>query len=389
MRALVVTEKHDPEPAQHDGGARLVESLRRHLSGRLEILQFDRNDGVGKSDAMWRYRYPKTDGDRFGRRIDNADFIAARVREVAHRFTHVLFVHVSMQFGFTRAPLSGPRTITFPMFLTSSYLAANERVPPSYRELERQTLSSTDRVLTPSHLERRQLLSEYGVPEQRVRVVPRGIEVELLTPRRRALAGKPLFCSVGSVKRQKNTVGLVGLFHAVRRRHPTARLHIIGPVQDVDYARQLKLEIERLGLSDAVDLLGHVPPARLASVLSDVHVNLSASHCETFGRAIFETLASGIPNVVPASGNAAAEYLEGRPYARFYHDMGSALEAVDSILANYGPLSEAALEVGAQFDDARAGRLLVEEIVRTESELIEERVEMRGPEGRVPHGGES
>ncbi len=388
MRALVVTEKCSPELAQRDGGARLVASLLRNLDGMADVLQFD-NEGppsAGGSAAACRHRYPASTGDRFERRISAADFVAARVREVAHRYTHVLFVHVSMQFGFARAPLSGPEAITFPMFLTPSYVVSGERVPSSYRDLERRVLASTDRVLTPSHLERRQLTAEYGVPEKRIRVIPRGFEGELLSHRARTFAGAPRFCSIGSIKRQKNTVGLIRLFHAARSRHPGARLRVVGPVQDVDYAREVSAEIARLELTGAVELVGHVPPDHLAAAIEDAHVNLSASHCETFGRAIFETLASGIPNIAPARGNAAAEYLDGAPYARFYDDTSEALASIDSVLADYGPLSAMAMEVRDMFDDAWLGRLLAEEIKETDILAVADLDAIRVGDGPVRPG---
>ncbi len=371
MRALIVTEKCGPDPTQRDGGARLVASLQRSLKGMTDVIQFD-DEGAARSTggvgATWRHRYPPSTGDRFARRISSAAFVAARVREIAHRYTHLLFVHVSMQFGFAGEPISGPRTITFPMFLTPSYLTSGERVPQAYRELERRVLVSTDRVLTPSHLERHQLTREYGVEEERVRVLPRGIDGTLLSPRARSLGHAPLFCSVGSIKRQKNTVGLIRLFHGARERHPSARLRIVGPIQDTEYAREVESETARLELTNAVEFTGHVPPEQLASVLDDVHVSLSASHCETFGRAIFETLASGIPNIAPAHRNAAAEYLGGLPYARFHADSNDALDALDAILDDYEPLSAMALEVGELFDDAWLGRLLAQEI--EESEIL-------------------
>ncbi|MBP6831075.1 MAG: glycosyltransferase [Deltaproteobacteria bacterium] len=359
MRLLVVTEKCGPELAARDGGARLIASLQRAFGDDLAIAQFGRRADAA---ARWHHPYPVTGGDRFSRRLANASFVADRVREMAPGFTDVAFVHVSMQFAVGADSLPGVRTWTLPMFLTPSYVASGEVVPAAYTEAEQRVLASTGRIITPSHLERRQMSDEYGVPGERVRVVPRGVESGLFPPLVRSLRGAPLLCSVGSIKRQKNTVGLVRLFAGVRARHPDARLRVIGGVQDEPYAAEVRAEIRRLDLDDCVELVGYLPPSALSGALAEAHLHLSRSACETFGRAIFETLAAGIPNVARAQHNAAAEFLARVPYARFEDDDTRALDAIDELLADLPRLSAMAGEVGALFDDEALGQTLAAEL---------------------------
>lgn len=104
MRLLVITEKCGPEKARRDGGARLVQSIQRALGASASVMQFG---GRSDASARWHHRYPKGSSNRFLARLENAPFIADRVREVTRDFTHVVFVHASMQFGFAEAPLDG------------------------------------------------------------------------------------------------------------------------------------------------------------------------------------------------------------------------------------------------------------------------------------------
>ncbi len=366
MRLLVVTEKLDAAVDQRDGGARLIASLQHAFTGRLDVLQFD--DNRGKTTG--RLRYPAVGGNRFDRRMANADFIAEKVRDVVQGYTHVLFVHVSMQFGFADRPLRGVRTWTLPMFLTPSYEAAGELVPPDYTALERRTLAGTDRILTPSHFERRQLVAEYGVRPDRIRVVPRGVDATLLAPRVRQLSTPLRFCSVGSIKRQKNTLGLIRLFDALRQLHSGATLRLVGPVQDDRYADLVRDEIAARGLGAAVTWQGYVAPHDLADALADAHMHLSASHCETFGRAIFETLASGLPNIAPLQNNAAAEFLGQTPYALFYREEAEACAQVESLLHDYASRSALALEIGELYDDRFLADRLAAEVLEDEAIVV-------------------
>ncbi|HET7230036.1 MAG TPA: glycosyltransferase [Longimicrobium sp.] len=359
MRLLVVTEKCGPEEARRDGGARLVQSIQRTFGASASVMQFG---GRSDASARWHHHYPKGSSNRFLARLQNAPLIADRVREVAQDFTHVVFVHVSMQFGFAEAPLDGVTSWTFPMFLTPSYRASGETVPEEYTGAERRVLATASHVLTPGHLERRQLVEFYGVPEGRIRVIPRGVDRGYVSPRVRELNGPLRLCSIGSIKPQKNTLGLLHLLHSVRKRRPGATLRVIGPVQDEAYAARVRRAVQRLGLGDAVRMSGYVPPEDLAAATEDAHLHVSAASCETFGRAIFETLAGGMPNVGRATGNAAAEYLRHVPYARFVDDAEEAAAAVDELLDDLPTWSAMAREIGELYDDRSLSARLAAEL---------------------------
>jgi glycosyltransferase involved in cell wall biosynthesis len=364
MKILVVTEKCNPIRTQRDGGARLVETMQRSFGDTLSILQFGKCED---SSATWQFEYPVNHKNRFERRIANADFIGEKIQTLEQAFTHVIFIHLSMQFGLIHFPLKREIIIwTFPMLLTPSYLASGETVPARYTEMERLALVHSQHIITPSHFERRQLVDFYSVPQELIRVIPRGVDSQWIVPKIRRLESPPKFCAVGSIKPQKETIGLIRLFAKIRKIFPEATLKMIGPIQNSDYYRDVLEEIKRRGLDEAIEFAGYVPPPELPAALEEAHLHLSTSLCETFGRSIFETLASGLPNVARAAGNAAAEFLQDLPYARFTDNEPAALHAIQEIFANLPTLSEMACEIGELYNDARLSQLLVAEICRKE-----------------------
>jgi glycosyltransferase involved in cell wall biosynthesis/hydroxymethylpyrimidine pyrophosphatase-like HAD family hydrolase len=360
MKILLVTEKCDPDDRQRDGGARLVDSLRKAFGDSLQIMQFG---SQSNQSATWNFNYPIVLGDRFKRRVANAEFIAKQVKAIEKNFTHIIFVHISMQFGLIDLPLDKrTATWTFPMFLTPSYKNSGEDVPKEYTEIERITLANSLNILTPSHLEKKQLMEFYSISEEQIHVVPRGLDMSHIKPCIRSLGATPSFCSVGSIKPQKNTLGLVELFAKVLVKFPGATLHIIGPAQNNDYYIRVIDKINILGLQNNIELTGHLTPTELSYIIKDCHLHISTSLCETFGRSIFETLASGIPNVVRLQENAAAEYLAHLPYAKFVEDDDSALNAIDHMLSNLSKLSSMAIEIGGLYDDVMLGKLIAAKI---------------------------
>lgn len=360
MKILLITEKCSPNEAQRDGGARLVDTLQRAFGNSLNIMQFGPQID---SSATWHFDYPFNLTNRFERRLANANFIAEKIKAVEHHFTHVIFIHISMQFGLANLPLQeGIHIWTFPMFLTPSYVASGEVVSETYSEMERRTLANSKNILTPSHFEKQQLIDFYSIPKEHIHVVPRGVDTQFLVPKIRSLDGPPKFCSVGSIKPQKNILGLIRLFAMAHDKFPGATLRIIGPVQNFEYDADVRAEIRLLGLCKAVELVGYVSPNQLSSAIEDTHLHLSTSTCETFGRSIFETLASGLPNIARATGNAAAEILKHLPYARFVDDDHEALNVIEKMITNLSKLSSMALEVGGLYDNKMLSQLLVAKI---------------------------
>lgn len=368
MRILLVTEKYNPDQNQRDGGSRLVATLKQGFGDKLSIMQFDGNTSL--SNDGWSFKYPVNLDNRFERRIANAEFIAKHVSSIANEFTHIIFVHVSMQFGFSIQ--DSMETWTFPMFLTPSYKLSGEIVPYRYTEMEKLVLSSTKNILTPSYFEKKQLLEYYCIPEGKIHVIPRGVDTSLLKPITRTFEKKEklIFCSVGSIKPQKNTLELIDLFSGLRNKYPESILRIIGPVQNQQYYNQVKERIRELAIGKNIKFTDYIPPDKLGNIITDCHIHISTSNCETFGRSIFETLALGIPNIVQLKNNAAYDFLQNLPYIKFVSSNNEALTIIDEVLSDFSSLSGASHEIGGLYDDKRLGKLVVAKILKSDTLIV-------------------
>ena len=368
MKILLVTEKYNPDETQRDGGARLVTTLKRGFGDKLKIMQFD--GGKHYSKNGWNFKYPVNLDNRFRRRIDNAKFIAKQVKSVASNFTHVIFVHASMQFKCILE--DNIETWTFPMFLTPSYKFSGEMVPPEYTKLEKIALSHTKNILTPSYFEKKQLQEYYHIPENKIHVIPRGVDRNLFKPVTRGFnKNKPLiFCSIGSIKPQKNTLELLDLFSSIKNTYIESQLRIIGPIQNQQYYEQVKDKISSLGLAKNIELIGYVFPEKIGDLIKDCHIHISTSNCETFGRSIFETLSSGIPNIARLENNAAYDFLKNLPYIKFISDNNEAILAINEIMSNFSNLSSIASETGVLYDDKRLEIPIVAKISNSDALIV-------------------
>lgn len=359
MKMLIVTEKCGPEVTQRDGGAQLVATLRRALGDQLDIMQFgDKCDQAAK----WHFQYPTVNTNRFSGRIENASFIAKKVAELVNQYSSIIFVHVSMAFGVENITLPATcRTIIFPMFLSKSYQLSGEEISDAYRDCELKALKLADLIITPGLLEKQQLVNDYFLSPSKIRVIPRGVNISSKT--RRALSGTMHFCSIGSIKPQKNTLALIDAFSCVVREYGNVKLTIIGPVQCDNYYHRVKAHINALGISHLIDFTGYVFPENLAQLTQHMHFHISLSCCETFGRSIFESLALGLPNIVKKENNAAASYLVGLPYVKFITDVNDMVTQLKKMICDYDVLTMMATEIGEIYDEMVLSRLLAAEII--------------------------
>jgi glycosyltransferase involved in cell wall biosynthesis len=163
--------------------------------------------------------------------------------------------------------------------------------------------SQCDRVVVSAHAYWT-LLEQRGVPAKKLVYVPWGLPLDTLTPRattRRERSSAPRIGFVGRIEPRKGQLTLVRAFARVVRTLPAARLTLVGPVADADYAAAIRAAIDRHDLGRAVTLTGAVRDPAKYMRRWDLFVSLSSD--EGQGLAVLEAMALGIPVVArPVAG---------------------------------------------------------------------------------------
>jgi glycosyltransferase involved in cell wall biosynthesis len=175
-------------------------------------------------------------------------------------------------------------------------------------------------VLCPSATTRSQLLAHGLFPENRVTIIPPGVDPVFFAEAKTALskepdgiarlAGQTYLLHVGSTIRRKRIDVLLRVFASVSREFPKAVLVRVGGALT---AEQLQLA-EDLGVADKIVHPPHLTKEQLATVYRNAAVLLQTSDAEGFGLPVIEAMACGC--VVAASdiaplreaGGSAAEY---------------------------------------------------------------------------------
>ncbi|SAK51985.1 group 1 glycosyl transferase [Caballeronia hypogeia] len=175
--------------------------------------------------------------------------------------------------------------------------------------LERRVYARSARLIVLSEAFGQILHARYGVPEERIRVVPGCVDVAQFdvnmtrTEARRRLqlpAGRPIVLAVRRLVRRMGLESLIDAIKRVKQKVPDVLLLIAGKGR---IAEELQARIDAAGLDDNVRLLGFVPDEQLASLYRAADVSIVPTVAlEGFGLITVESLASGTPVLVTPVG---------------------------------------------------------------------------------------
>ena len=209
-----------------------------------------------------------------------------------------------------------------------------------FRTTVPRSARKADRVIAVSTRTKEDLVDLYGIPAEKVTVIPHGVD-PAFSPGDGDGAGFLLF--VGAVQRRKDPRAALEA-----ARDLQLPLVIVGPEREPALAGELR------GLG--ADLRGYVDKADLAGLYRDAACLVVPSRYEGFGLPVLEAMASGTP--VVAAPDAALVEVAGN--AAVYADRDDLPGAILHALERREELRAAGLARAAQFSWAEAARRTVQ-----------------------------
>lgn len=183
-------------------------------------------------------------------------------------------------------------------------------------------MAKGDRVIAVSRFVYDHVVSQYGVGADRLRLIHRGVDVDILTPERVTQARMAQLIQQWRLPEDQRIVLLPGrltrwkgqgvLIDAIARLgRSDVRAVLVGDDQGRDnYRQELEDHIRRLNLGGQVTIAGHCNDMAAAYMLSDIVVNASVEP-EAFGRVIAEAQAMGRPVIVSNLGAVQETVING------------------------------------------------------------------------------
>ena len=172
-----------------------------------------------------------------------------------------------------------------------------------YRHLGKTIFNKADKVICVSHYERNLVLEDFDLAEEKVVVVPNGVDLEEFKGLKKNVKNRRNLLSVGRLEKYK---GLQHLIRVLPRLNDDVTLDIVGKGP---YKENLIRLARRLGVYDRVKFFQDLPRTELLQKYADADVFLLLSEHEAYGLCVAEALCAGAPCIV-ANASALREWVD-------------------------------------------------------------------------------
>jgi len=224
--------------------------------------------------------------------------------------------------------------------------------------MEKYSISKADRVIVTCKHNFEEVIDQYNIDEEKMRVVYQGVDVERFTPSK--CEGKTVLF-VGRLHQRKGVDRLLRAFKKVVKEEPEAKLLIAGRGEG---EQEYKALAKKLALGASVKFLGHFPEEELPGLYSSASLFVMPSYYEGFGLVLLEGMASGLP-VLAFDTGVVPEIIENGRNGFMVEDDNDLADRVLEILADeqkrkaMGKRSRAIVEEKLTWDRTAKGTIEV------------------------------
>ena len=176
-------------------------------------------------------------------------------------------------------------------------------------------LRRTDRLIAVSQASAR-FCCLLGCPEKRITVVPNGVDLACFNGNLNAfvmrkelgIGDEPLVVTASRLIKRKNPNLLISAFAKVLKVVPDAKLVIAGSGREQD---NLSRQVKGLNIANSVFMAGELSKERVAQLMAAADVFALPSKMESFGLALLEASATGVPVVCSNAGGVPEVFQDG------------------------------------------------------------------------------
>ncbi len=312
-----------------------VDVFTRWESRKMEqIVRFAKRAKVIRLKAGPRHFIIK---DHFGPLMP--EFVEKFLEFAREKKTHYNLIHSNYYFsGWAglqlKNILKAPMVITFHSLGLIKKKALGERDPsPSERtKIEKQVMDEANKIISTSPQEKKDMLSVYKTDENKIIVIPPGVNLKIFKPMETSTAKKKLnipqkkkvVVFAGKMERRKGSLTLVAAIQEIKKHWPKIYKDLEVLMLSGDPRKGLKKEkretadrhnlqeaIHEMSVEDKVKLMPGVEQDVLHDYYGAADVVVMPSYYEPFGMVAIEAMATGTPVVASNVGGLKWSVREG------------------------------------------------------------------------------
>lgn len=178
---------------------------------------------------------------------------------------------------------------------------------PYFKAIAQRSLTIADAIIALTLHEKEILRTYYRVPEEKITIIPNGIDFQSYLRTYNKTAFKKRFdlkenviLFVGAIRQEKGLHYLLHAIPSILKEFPQTSFVLIG--KDWGFKKTLLREGKRIGVATSMHFLGSVKTSLLREALGCCDVFVNPSVYESFGISLLEAMASGKPTVATNVG---------------------------------------------------------------------------------------
>jgi len=206
-----------------------------------------------------------------------------------------------------------------------------------------EVMTRGERVICVSRAIKHYIQEHYHTPEEKIRIIPRGIDLEKFNPdhidrafiqhfrQTHQLEGRTVVTTVGRITQLKDLETFIRAVAQLKEKITDVVGLIVGGVREdkQGYFASLKVLADELGIAEQIVFAGSQEKVAEIYALSDVVVS-SSKKPESFGRSVAEAIAMNTPVVATGHGGVLDIIKEGENGA--FYAVGDAVALAQKIL---------------------------------------------------------
>jgi glycosyltransferase involved in cell wall biosynthesis len=289
----------------------------RHLLGHLALV--DRTNEYFLFSSSWRDRFPREKIPSLARMTFKDWRIPVKILNLLWQRWSCppldLFFRADLDLTHSATPLvlptRGKKVITIhDLFFMDFPEQAGKEAGGIFRRRAADSICCADGIITFSLFTRNDLVSRFDINEDKVKVIPHGLDrkfladvppAELKAARKRLKLPPSFLLFVGAQVPRKNLAKLIDALKILHLRRIKIAVVLAGPAGEA--TGMIRQRAETLELKHWVDMTGYLPERDIRYIYRLASAFVFPSLCEGFGLPLVEAMASGIP--VAASRTSA------------------------------------------------------------------------------------
>ena len=197
--------------------------------------------------------------------------------------------------------------------------------------MQRRVAQRLQHIVTVSHVSKRDIIEAFGVPPERITVVPNGVDLDVFQPlpeiRREP---QTIMTTASSEAPLKGGIVFLEAIAGLRRRYPELRVILVGRLRPEGALYQ---RMTALGLVDCIEVVQASGPEEIARLYARATCAVVPSLYEGFGLPAVEAMACGVP-VITTDGGALPEVVGEAGVVVPAGDAASLRQAMAALLAD-------------------------------------------------------